>query len=67
VLMVQVDQYGVAHSPFAPARAFFSEHGYEDCHVLVHVTPLDDVTCLDRWHLKEVSIAELAPTPPAWT
>jgi len=67
VLMVQVDQYGVAHSPFAPARAYFSEHGYEDCHVLVHVTPPDDVTCLDRWDLKEVSIFELAPTPPAWT
>jgi len=67
VLIVQADQYGVAHSPFAPARAFFSEHGYDDCHVLVHNTVLDDATCLNSWDLKEVSMAELAPTPPAWT
>ena len=67
VLIVQADQYGVAHSPFAPARAFLSERGYEDCLVLVHSTALDDVNCLDRWDLKKVSVAELAPTPPAWT
>lgn len=66
VLIVQADQYGVAHSPFAPARAFLSEHGYGECHVLVHNTSLDDVTCLDRWDLREVKIAQLAPTPPSW-
>eukprot|EP00534_Pseudo-nitzschia_fraudulenta_P001139 CAMPEP_0201126652 /NCGR_PEP_ID=MMETSP0850-20130426/26993_1 /ASSEMBLY_ACC=CAM_ASM_000622 /TAXON_ID=183588 /ORGANISM="Pseudo-nitzschia fraudulenta, Strain WWA7" /LENGTH=418 /DNA_ID=CAMNT_0047395171 /DNA_START=99 /DNA_END=1356 /DNA_ORIENTATION=+ len=64
VLFVQVDQYGVAHAPFAPARAFLSEHGYEYSHVLVHDTALDDVTSLDRWKLKEVTVSELAPTPP---
>jgi len=67
VLIVQADQYGIAHSPFAPARAFLSENGFNDCHLLVHETDLDDVPCLDRWKLKEVSVAELAPTPPAWT
>jgi hypothetical protein len=67
VLIVQADQYGIAHSPFAPARAYFSEHGYQECNVLVHVTSLDDVTCLDQWKFQKVRIAELAPTPPAWT
>ena len=27
----------------------------------------DDATQLDRWELKEVLVADLAPTPPAWT
>lgn len=71
VLIVQADQYGIAHSPFAPARAYLSEHGYEDCHVLVHDTSSssddDDATQLDKWELKEVLVADLAPTPPAWT
>ena len=67
VLIVQADQYGVAHSPFAPARAFLSERGYNDCQILIHETDLNDVKCLDRWVLREVSVAELAPTPPAWT
>ncbi len=67
VLIVQADQYGVAHSPFAPARAYLSEHGYDGCLVLVHDTGLDDVTCLDQWDLKKVRVDELAPTPPAWT
>eukprot|EP00536_Pseudo-nitzschia_multiseries_P008672 jgi/Psemu1/198713/e_gw1.224.91.1 len=67
VLIVQADQYGVAHSPFAPARAYLSEHDYGDCRVLLHDTDVDDVACLDRWHLKEVKVTDLAPTPPTWT
>jgi len=65
-LIVQADQYGVVHAPFAPARAFLSEHGYNKCRVLVHHTALDDATCLDRWNLKNVSVSEIAPTPPVW-
>ena len=67
ILIVQADQFGVAHSPFAPARAFLSERGHTGCHVLIHVTALDDVTRLDQWILKKVFVSELAPTPPAWT
>jgi Cytidine deaminase len=33
--IVQVDQYGVIHAPFAAARAFLSEYGFGDCRVLV--------------------------------
>ena len=29
-LIVQVDQYGVIHAPFAAARAFLSEYGFGD-------------------------------------
>jgi len=69
VWIVQADQYGVAHSPFAPARAYLSEHGYGDCRVLVHEPPdPDDVHyCLDRWCLKTVTVGDLAPTQPTWT
>ena len=70
VLIVQADQYGIAHSPFAPARAFLSENGYGQCHVLLHETPMidddNDVTCVDQWDLRKVRIAELAPSPPSW-
>ena len=35
--IVQVDQFGVAHAPFAPGRALLIEHGFQSIHVLVHV------------------------------
>lgn len=36
VLLVQCDQFGIAHAPFAPGRAYLTERGYGDCKVLVH-------------------------------
>ena len=33
--IVQVDQYGIVHAPFAPARSFLVEHGFADCPCLV--------------------------------
>jgi hypothetical protein len=68
IMLVQADQYGIAHAPFAPARSFLSEHGYQDCRVLLHETPsLDDVgDNLDAWKLKEVKVLDLAPNAPAW-
>lgn len=35
LLLVQTDQYGVVHTPFASARAYLSEFGYGKCGVLV--------------------------------
>ena len=35
-LLVQADQYGIAHAPFAPARSFLTEHGHEQCLILLH-------------------------------
>jgi Protein kinase domain len=68
VMLVQADQYGIAHAPFAPARSFLSEHGYQDCIVLLHEAPsLDSVAeNLDGWKLKEVQVSELAPNAPHW-
>lgn len=34
-VLVQTDQYGVIHAPFASARAFLSEFGYGNCGVLI--------------------------------
>eukprot|EP00934_Nitzschia_sp_Nitz4_P006963 Nitzschia sp. Nitz4//scaffold137_size62074//6852//8719//NITZ4_006406-RA/size62074-augustus-gene-0.4-mRNA-1//-1//CDS//3329535673//6953//frame0 len=70
VLLVQADQYGVAHAPFAPARSFLTEKKFGDCHVIVHDIPGSDdkVGCHDfsQWRLHEISVADLAPNPPSW-
>jgi len=34
--LVMLDQWGVAHAPFASARAILSEYGYGDLQILVH-------------------------------
>lgn len=36
ILLVQCDQFGVCHAPFARGRAFLTERGYGDCKVLIH-------------------------------
>lgn len=69
-LIVQADQYGIAHAPFAPARAFLSERGFGDCMILLHDTALcddDDVFNIDKWRLRTVPVIDLAPTAPSWT
>eukprot|EP00980_Cylindrotheca_fusiformis_P002105 scaffold473_cov132-Cylindrotheca_fusiformis.AAC.10 len=65
VVLVQADQYGIAHTPFAPARSFLSEHGYGDCRVLLHDAP--DVSDIGTWSLRTIPVADLAPTAPTWT
>ena len=74
VLLVQTDQYGIAHGPFAPARAFLTEHGFGDCKILLHEIPLnsdDDETVLfnsvSEWKLREIRVSDLAPNAPSWT
>lgn len=69
--MVQVDQYGVAHAPFAPARAFLNEkahgYGFGNCQILVHTVPMEkDPTDLDTWSLTVISASELTPNAPHW-
>lgn len=34
-MLVQCDQFGIAHAPFAQGRAFLTERGYGDCKVLI--------------------------------
>lgn len=36
VFVVQVDQFGILHAPFARVRAFFYEYDFQDLTVLVH-------------------------------
>jgi hypothetical protein len=36
VLIVQCDQFGIAHAPFAQGRSFLTERGFGDCKVLIH-------------------------------
>eukprot|EP00985_Skeletonema_marinoi_P003229 scaffold1348_cov142-Skeletonema_marinoi.AAC.5 len=36
ILLVQCDQFGIAHPPFAQGRAFLTERGYGDCKILLH-------------------------------
>mmetsp|Transcript_20258 Transcript_20258/g.30209 ORF Transcript_20258/g.30209 Transcript_20258/m.30209 type:complete len:343 (-) Transcript_20258:469-1497(-) len=66
-LIVQTDQYGIAHAPFAPARSFLTEYGFGDCMVLLTKTCLENVEDIDQWELKQVRAADLAPYTPAWT
>lgn len=40
IAVIQVDQFGIPHGLFAPARAFFVEHGFGDCSVIL--TKLDE-------------------------
>ena len=67
VLLVQADQYGIAHAPFAPARAFLTEQGYGYLSVLLHQVPLDNESCLNDWKLVEIQVDKLAPNAPTWT
>lgn len=69
VALVQMDSRGVAHAPFAPARAYLSEHGYGDCRVLIHCYQHDDMshddTNITRFgELVDVALLELAPVAP---
>ena len=36
ILLAQSDQFGIAHAPFAEARAYLSEYGHNDMFVAVH-------------------------------
>lgn len=71
LLLVQADQYGIAHAPFAPARAFLTENGYGDCQIVVHdVAPSKtdgDFTNMESWVLREVFVTDLQPHAPSWT
>eukprot|EP00966_Prymnesium_polylepis_P138061 3189959-Prymnesium_polylepis.1 len=56
-VLCMVDQYGVCHAPFAPARAYLVEHGFSDVRLLVHDTE-------GGFHTPTAD--ELMPTLPSW-
>lgn len=63
-VIVQADQFGIAHGPFAPARAFLSENGYGDCQILLHDVPIHTVKDIGSWSLRFVKAKDLAPNAP---
>jgi hypothetical protein len=40
---LQVDQWGILHAPFAPARAYLVEYGHQDADIIIHCVRWDAV------------------------
>lgn len=58
LVVVQVDQFGIPHGPFAQARAFLVEHGFGDCRVIL--------TATDGMRVQTMFARDLAPLVPAF-
>lgn len=52
--LIQVDQAGIAHAPFAIARSYLSEYGYGDCKILFH-----ELNTSGRLVLKQATVNEI--------
>jgi len=63
ILLLQCDQYGVIHAPFAVGRAYLQEHGFGDCLVVVQDRHISDDGCHEC--VLFVKANELAPSTPA--
>lgn len=63
ILLVQSDQYGIAHAPFAPARAYLTEYGYNDTYIVIHDSKGLEVKDKfgNRQSTKIVKVRDLAP------
>ena len=55
-LLVQVDQFGIAHAPFAKGRAFLTEYGFGDCNILIH-----NEDCTEIIEIKTSNLVPFAP------
>lgn len=76
---LQVDQFGILHAPFAPARAQLSELGFADCLFYVHTTKQNDGIARVSYHKNKlcfedklssihcVSVEALVPDAPNMT
>lgn len=54
ILLVQLDQYGIAHAPFALGWPYLSKHRRGDCKVMVHgVDNPDDDDVDDKYKGRE--------------
>ena len=62
-LLVQTDQFGVIHTPFATARAYLSEFDCRDCQVLVQEV-IQDLDGLPKSQITSVSVKGIAPSSP---
>mmetsp|Transcript_369 Transcript_369/g.864 ORF Transcript_369/g.864 Transcript_369/m.864 type:complete len:440 (-) Transcript_369:1717-3036(-) len=64
VMLVQADQFGIIHAPFAPGRAFLSEHGYGDCEVAIHTNTSDSLKEGEPAEILVVKASDLTPAAP---
>jgi len=63
--LIQVDQFGIPHGPFAQARAFLVEHGLGDCRVILTSIEGDLTTGKSKTPLVRCVVArQLAPFLP---
>jgi len=63
VLLVQADQFGVLHAPYALGRAYLSEHGYGDCEIAVHGEHLEAIQG-EEVSVVLVAVNHLTPSAP---
>lgn len=77
ILLAQCDQFGIAHAPFAEARAYLSEYGHNDMFVALHNligeelihtknecrTEKGKLEIIIDHELKIVKVKDLAPNP----
>mmetsp|Transcript_7735 Transcript_7735/g.8851 ORF Transcript_7735/g.8851 Transcript_7735/m.8851 type:complete len:409 (+) Transcript_7735:79-1305(+) len=64
-ILVQADQFGVLHPPFATARAYLSEYGFGDCKVLIMVQQaFVQSNSESELEIVETTIKELSPNVP---
>mmetsp|Transcript_13811 Transcript_13811/g.21047 ORF Transcript_13811/g.21047 Transcript_13811/m.21047 type:complete len:391 (-) Transcript_13811:327-1499(-) len=69
-ILVQTDQYGVIHTPFATARAYLSEFGYGRCRVLVaqyhsiDSNEHEDAAKEEWYDIQDVSVDDISPSAP---
>ena len=64
VLLVQSDQFGIPHAPFAPGRAYLSEHGHGDCEVAICSNTADSLKEGDVAEICLVRVSDLSPAAP---
>lgn len=62
--VVQVDQFGIPHGPFAQARAFLVENGYGDCPVILTTMKKNQAKNAKSALVQKVAARDLAPCVP---
>ena len=63
ILIVQTDQFGIPHPPFASARAVLYEFGHGECHVLVSKYTKDSSNN-ENFQIDAVQVKDVAPAAP---
>ena len=64
VLLVQADHFGVLHAPFAPGRAYLSEHGHGNCEIAIHYEPLEKAKSGEEISINLVAVKDMTPSAP---